>query len=166
MAVSTSSSKGSRKTRARSSKGRSPARSGKLSAAAASAAAAAVKSSKAPADATRRAAPAKTSAKPAASRALRGLAAVVSKAMPGWRIVETPAQKAGKVEDGFVKIDQGPSIADLKRKFLRGDDAQDDAGNPFEADDGRIPVRIRPDTGGDAKTADIGPDGKVTIVQG
>lgn len=70
------------------------------------------------------------------------------------------------MEDEFVKVDQAPSIADLKRKFLRGDDAQDDADSPFETDDGRVPVRIRPEEGGDAKTADVGPDGKVTIVQG
>ena len=102
--------------------------------------------------------------KTAITARIRKATAALAKEFPGWKIVETPAQQAGSMEDEFVKIDQGPSIADLKRKFLP-DDVQDDA-DPFDADDGRLPVRIRPEQGGDAKTADIGPDGKITIVQG
>ena len=90
--------------------------------------------------------------------------AAVAKALPGWKIVDSPTALAGKMEDEYVRIDKGPSIVDLKRKFLH-DDVQDGA-DPFVADDGRVSVRIRPEKGGDAKTADVGRDGKVTIVQG
>ena len=93
------------------------------------------------------------------------MAMVIAKALPGWKIDEKFSQKAD-VEDSDMKIDEGPSIADLKRKFLRSDDAQDSAEDAFDADDGRVSVRIRPEVGGDAKTADVGPDGNVTIVQG
>jgi hypothetical protein len=91
------------------------------------------------------------------------LGALVAKALPGWKIVDTSAN-AGGVEDAFVRIERGPSIADLRRKFLHEDGAED--ADIFDSEDGRMSVRIRPEQGGDAKTADVGPDGKVTIVQG
>ncbi len=110
------------------------------------------------------AAPTKRKAAAKVSRS-RNLAAVVKRGLPGYMLVERPLEKADKMEDGFVRIDQGPSLADLKRKFF-GDDQADSAGDAFDSDDGRISVRVRPEHGGDAKTADIGRDGRITIVQG
>ena len=109
----------------------------------------------------------KSPSRRAADAARKKLDGAVAKELPGWEIVpDEPARKANAAEDQDManSTEQVPSIADLKRKFL-GEDAADDTDNAFETDD-RKPVRIRPKKGGASKTADVGPDGKVTIVQG
>jgi hypothetical protein len=95
------------------------------------------------------------------------LAAKVAQALPDWELCEpAPHSEEAVAEDQDMgaDVEQGPSIEELKRKFL-GEDAADSGPEEFATDD-RKPVRIRPKKGGAAKTADVSPDGKVTIVQG
>jgi hypothetical protein len=94
------------------------------------------------------------------------LSAIVEKALPGWELAETAAQQPSGAEDNKMSIDQEPSISYLKRKFL-GEDVSDSSEEAlFEEQDSRKPVRVKPKRGGQAKTADVTPDGHVTIVQG
>ncbi len=93
--------------------------------------------------------------------------------MPGWRLAS-----AGPVvtitsfvqDQGFeMKIDSGPSLDELRRKFLgTGSPSPQadfiDAGHNARGQDVTA-VRIEPIGGGGAKTADI-VGGRVTIVQG
>jgi hypothetical protein len=94
---------------------------------------------------------------------------IVEREMPGWRVVNVRQTARIPIADsGTMKSQKGPSIAQLKRKFL-GDGARDAAG---DQDAGFAPVndkvktvRIEPKAGGPSKTADIR-KGKINIVQG
>jgi len=94
---------------------------------------------------------------------------VIQTKLPGYRLARAvPAPAAD--EDRDMKIDNGPSIAALRQKFLQPEDGQDaaDAGQPdfAEPDSTSISVRVEPDDGGPAKTADVSENGEVKIVQG
>ena len=94
-------------------------------------------------------------------------AAILAAEMPGWKLASDVGTMAPSVEDG-MKSERGPSLAQLRRKFLGDDaaDAPDDAGDMLgELDTSVETVRIQPRKGGPAKTADI-KNGKVSIVQG
>lgn len=98
------------------------------------------------------------------------LAAIVAEQMPGWKLVpEMKLRSPDLTMEGDVKIDTGPSIAQLRRKFLGGGDADEgvaDESTLLANVNRRVKtVQIAPKTGGPAKTADIR-GGKVTIVQG
>jgi hypothetical protein len=66
-----------------------------------------------------------------------------------------------------ISSSTGPSLEQLRRKFLQGSgDADAAAASPVEfADPDAKTVLVQPESGGPAKTADIR-RGKVTIVQG
>ena len=64
-----------------------------------------------------------------------------------------------------MSSDAAPSIEQLRHKFF-GTDVSDTSGAVFRSvDDSVVTVRVAPEEGGPAKTADY-KDGKVTIVQG
>jgi hypothetical protein len=94
---------------------------------------------------------------------------LLSRRMPGWRLaapVDEPNFTADEVRD--MKVDSGPSIAALRQKFL---DSSQDAVRSAEVefapiDSTRETVRIEPERGGQAKTADVSDDGEIKIVQG
>jgi hypothetical protein len=96
---------------------------------------------------------------------------VVAEQMPGWKLAPTMRLRSPSyMTEGDMKIETGPSIAQLRRKFL-SDGASDGA---LTADDSSIlanvnrrvkTVQVEPKSGGPAKTADIR-GGKITIVQG
>lgn len=93
---------------------------------------------------------------------------VVAREMPEWEIVEKPAPRfasAAAFDKGAtMKIDEDLSIAKLRRKFGVSD--SNDKESAFKPVDTSVQtVRIKPRSGGAAKTADI-KNGKVTIVQG
>lgn len=98
------------------------------------------------------------------------LAAIVAEQMPGWKLApEMKLRSPDLAMEGDVKIDTGPSIAQLRRKFLGGGDADEGVADESTilADVNRRvkTVQIEPKSGGPAKTADIR-GGKITIVQG
>jgi hypothetical protein len=116
----------------------------------------------------------KLAATAAAARGAGGakvsVSALVAAQLPGWKLApdsSPPTQVAGE-EDGVMKSEHGPSINQLRRKFL-GDDAADGAADSSDifadVDESRETVRVEPRRGGPAKTADI-KNGKVSIVQG
>jgi hypothetical protein len=108
----------------------------------------------------------------AAKRKARGgkfsIASVLKAQMPGWTLAHDESELMPGVEDTIMKSETGPSIAQLRSKFLGGsavdavDTGEDALGN---VDTSVETVRIRPSRGGPAKTADI-KNGKVSIVQG
>jgi len=67
-----------------------------------------------------------------------------------------------------MKSEMGPDIRQIRKKFF-GDDAADDAADGSDIfsdmDESRKTVRVKPEDGGPAKTADI-KNGKISIVQG
>lgn len=91
-------------------------------------------------------------------------AAVIAREMPEWQIATQDTEADLSLDENTMKIDQGPSIAKLRRKFGVTDSGP---GEPDFApvDDTVETVRIEPKSGGAPKTADI-KNGKVTIVQG
>ena len=99
-----------------------------------------------------------------ASSARDSAAAVIAREMPKWRLAARDEETDLALDENAMKIDQGPSIAKLRRKFGVTDSGP---GEPDFApvDDTVETVRIEPKSGGAAKTADI-KNGKVTIVQG
>jgi|GEM_PF-2860890 len=110
----------------------------------------------------------------AAKRAGDGAAAkssteVIAEQMPGWKLApQTKLRSPGLFHEGDMKIETGPSIAQLRRKFLGGEADSDavDESSMFAAVNRRVQtVQIEPKSGGPAKTADIR-GGKITIVQG
>jgi hypothetical protein len=99
------------------------------------------------------------------------LQALISDKMPGWRLAK-PVASPGFTSDertADMKVDLGPSIEKLRRKFLNPNNAQDrgpDNADEFApADEARETVQIEPEDGGPAKTADIR-GGQIKIVQG
>ena len=104
-------------------------------------------------------------------RTKNDLQALISDKMPGWRLVKRIASPGFTSDErtADMKVDLGPSIEKLRRKFLGPDNAQDaGSGNADEfapADDARETVQIEPEDGGPAKTADIRGD-QIKIVQG
>lgn len=108
----------------------------------------------------------------AAKRKARGdkftIASVLKAQMPGWTLAHDEGELMPGVEDTIMKSETGPSIAQLRSKFLGGSaaDAVDAGGDALGNVDTSVEtVRIRPNRGGPAKTADI-KNGKVSIVQG
>jgi hypothetical protein len=99
------------------------------------------------------------------------LQALISDKMPGWRLTKLVASPEFTSDErtADMKVDMGPSLEKLHRKFLSPNNAQDAGfGNAdvFAAvDDARVTVQIEPDHGGPAKTADIR-GGEIKIVQG
>ena len=91
-------------------------------------------------------------------------AGVIARQLPEWQLFEPEVEPDAVVEDHSMKIDNGPSIASLRKKFGGADS---DAGEPdFAPVDASVEtVRIAPKQGGPAKTADI-KDGRIKIVQG
>ena len=95
--------------------------------------------------------------------ATESAAEVVARQMPDWQLV--PEVESDVVlDEAAMKVDQGPSIAKLRRKFGVSDSG---TGEPDLApvDPSVETVRIAPKSGGPAKTADI-KNGKIKIVQG
>ena len=102
-----------------------------------------------------------TAGKPATSQTRK----LISTELPGWKIVADQEIAPAPMEED-MQSDQGPSIADLRRKFLTEDDADAPAGEAFaDVDQSVETVRVQPRNGGPVKTADI-KNGKVAIVQG
>lgn len=92
-------------------------------------------------------------------------AAVVKEQMPGWQIAKGTVSVAGSFRMSDMKSETGPTIEQLRRKFLGHQDAGIDAPALGEVDQSVQTVRVRPRDGGPAKTADIR-NGKISIVQG
>lgn len=96
--------------------------------------------------------------------------ALISEKMPGWRLAKPAASPVFTADElTAMKVDFGPSIEQLRRKFLGPDNAQDGVfGSADEfapADITRQTIQIEPEDGGPAKTADIR-GGEIKIVQG
>lgn len=92
------------------------------------------------------------------------LKSAVEAGLPGWELDESVSDQ--DAEDNAVPTDQEPSLSYLKRKFLGEQSASDSDEDLLDDQDDRTPVRVKPKRGGRSKTADVTPDGKVTIVQG
>lgn len=92
-------------------------------------------------------------------------AAVIRAQMPGWQIAKGTVAATGFLKANDMKTDKGPSIDQLRRKFLGTQDAGAERPTIADVNEGVQTVRIRPKDGGPAKTADIR-DGKISIVQG
>jgi hypothetical protein len=95
------------------------------------------------------------------------IAKAVTEQLPGWKLSRTQAVAEDAAVGAAARLTPGPTIAELRRKFL-GDAA--DGADSVEA--GAAPsatriksVLIEPEDGGPAKVADF-VDGKLTIVQG
>lgn len=92
------------------------------------------------------------------------LQASVATDLPGWKIVSNEKFTLSNLEASDMRTDEGPSIGQLRAKFL----GQDAGGlnDPFAKVDASVQtVRVQPRGGGPAKTADF-KNGKVSIVQG
>lgn len=92
------------------------------------------------------------------------IAKAIAADLPGWKQV----QRKPAAHDTST-AESGPSLADLRRKFLGADaaadgvaDGTDDYGSTNQR---RKTVTVQPEQGGPTKTADI-VNGKVKIVQG
>jgi hypothetical protein len=97
------------------------------------------------------------------------LESIVADKMPGWKIVplsEYAESATAAAKEAGMKVDKGPSIARLRRKFGMADAA--DNAEPFAGPDPSVEtVQIQPPEGGTAKTADVNVEtGEVKIVQG
>ena len=102
----------------------------------------------------------------------RRLAAIVARQLPGYKL----ASPHTVVAPGFdssdtvanMRSEKGPSIEQLRQKFLRDHaaDAAAVARNTLGSVDNTVAtVLVQPKDGGPAKTADIR-NGKIAIVQG
>lgn len=95
-------------------------------------------------------------------------AALVAKQLPGWKLVSGAVRGGPSKEDNAMQDEQGPSLAQLRRKFLGANLADGIADNvPVlgTADKSVQTVQVQNKRGGAIKTADI-KNGKVQIVQG
>ncbi|WP_289016293.1 hypothetical protein [uncultured Methylobacterium sp.] len=102
----------------------------------------------------------------------KDVVAFIAEQMPDWKLVpDDTAATLGFDDSDMVssmRSEKGPSVEQLRRKFLRQDvaDAPGDANSALGSVDTSVAtVRIQPKHGGPAKTADIR-DGRVIIVQG
>ena len=107
------------------------------------------------------------------------IAAAVARDLPGFRVVKKTGfvAEASAVDAEKPCDDRGPTLQQLRRKFLgEAADAADAADSAGAADGGaaddygamdakRVSVQVEPDEGGPAKTADV-ENGRVKIVQG
>ena len=100
------------------------------------------------------------------------LAAIVARQLPGYRLASPHAVVAPGFDSSDtvanMRSEKGPSIEQLRRKFLRDDavDAAVGVGNALGSVDKAVAtVLVQPKGGGPAKTADIR-NGKIAIVQG
>lgn len=92
------------------------------------------------------------------------LQASVAADLPGWKVVSNEKLSLPNQEVSDMRTDEGPSIAQLRAKFLGQDAGSTNV--PFaKVDDSVQTVRVQPRGGGPAKTADF-KNGKVSIVQG
>src|SRR4051812_25371320 len=86
----------------------------------------------------------------------RSLEALVAREMPGWKIDSDAELVVDDVEDHSMRSERGPSIAELRRKFLGDADAADNSPDAFAEVDRKVEtVRIKPSGGGPAKVADV-----------
>jgi|SoiMethySBSTD1v2_1073268.scaffolds.fasta_scaffold15736_2 hypothetical protein len=94
----------------------------------------------------------------------------VKKQLPGWRVAKRDIADA-PVEPDHSKVRPGPSVGDLRRKFLTDEELAADAnsdGGVEEAvgvDPGRDTFQVASEEGGETKEAEIY-KGKARIVQG
>lgn len=100
------------------------------------------------------------------------VADLIARQLPGWRLAapaSAPQLSSFADEVSAMRMDRGLSIAELKQKFLpvsAGDAIPVPSNTDFASDgEGVTTVRIEPEDGGPAKTADIR-NGTITIVQG
>jgi hypothetical protein len=95
-------------------------------------------------------------------------AALVAKQLPGWKLVGEAVQPLQSMEDIVMKNETGPSLAQLRNKFLGAglmDGPSDNAPLLGHTDESVQTVQVQRKRGGAVKTADI-KKGKVQIVQG
>lgn len=102
---------------------------------------------------------------PASGNGTVSPAAVVKAQMPGWQIAKGTVAVASGFRMSDMKSQTGPTIEQLRRKFLGPQDAGADAPKLADVDESIQTIRVRPRDGGPAKTADIR-NGKISIVQG
>lgn len=95
------------------------------------------------------------------------IAKAVTEQLPGWRLSRTQAVAEDVSLAAAGKLTPGPTIAELRRKFLGGSsDSADSAEESHAPTATRIKsVLIEPEDGGPSKVADL-IEGKLTIVQG
>jgi hypothetical protein len=100
----------------------------------------------------------------------KAIAKAIAKSLPGWKLA-TKAEDAHAAADptSVKERDHGPTLRQLRAKFLGNDAAADNAADSPEdygtVDEARTSVNVEPDEGGAAKTADI-ENGEAKIVQG
>lgn len=99
------------------------------------------------------------------------IARMVSEQLPGFKPTSAGPSLADAAARSAVKsVRPGLSVEELRRKFY-GDDSADaseavDESQLLDSAPRVGSVMVEPIDGGPAKTADIGPDGSVKIVQG
>lgn len=93
---------------------------------------------------------------------------VIEKQLPGWRVAKRDVADAGS-EPKEHQVRHGPSVGDLRRKFLTPEElAQDgftDADVVADVDPDRDVFQVAAEEGGELKEAEIF-KGRAKIVQG